>query len=316
MHRALLLTIAFALALPASAVHAAPVAPTAPPLIAVPKAPTAATAASAAWQSADGTHVLRDDQPLGGEAVLHPPAGCRLGGLTATDVAYACPTESPDFLRVWLQDRGTTALRSNAIGFLNSGAGGEAYELSGIGAALGTIYTTGGAHVDEQTEYRRLSDGRTVRPKPSAHRALSLDAASGTVKLCAPLAVGTHVVSGYDDFDRAPYRYTAYDASYYRAPWLVTIRRGRVLLKRCGTRTVRDLGVISSAPGDLRLVLTRRYVAWMADYSSSTLTIHRFADHATFRSTTTLGPYARTLTATDRRLWIGDGQGKAYMIEP
>lgn len=312
MHRALLLTIAIALTTGATAAHAAP---TAPRLVAVPAGATVATAGSAAWQAGDGTHVLRDDQPLGGETVLHPPDGCRLGGLTATDVAYACTTETTEFFRVWLQDRGTTALRSDAIGFLNSGGGGEAYALSGIGAALGAIYTSGGAHVDAQTEYRRLSDGRTVRPKPSAHRVLSLNAPSGTMKLCVPLAVGTHRATGYDDL-YGEYHYTAYDDTAYRAPWLVTIRRGHVLLKRCGTRMVRDLGAAFNAREDQRLVLTRRYVAWMADYTAPTLIVHRFADHATFHYNTTLEPYGRTLTATDHRLWIKDGRGHAYLVEP
>jgi hypothetical protein len=306
------------LALAALVLATAPAAgATTPRLTAVAAFPTVTTAASAAWQDRSGaTHVLRDDQPLGGETVLHPPAGCVVGGLTASDVAYGCPTDKPDFVRVWLQDRRTEALRSSPIGFQQGGGAGQFYELRGIGSKLGGIFTSGGPHVDASTEYRRLADGRGIAPpRPSAHRVVSLDAASGTVRLCAPLSVGTHVEEGVDEVN-GEYADTVSDRALYVAPWLATIHRGRVLLKRCGSHRVRDLGEAYGDDDDTLLFLTHRYVAWASTASIASLQIHRLSRHVTTHYAPPLGPGSGPIAATDRRLWLRDPAGEAYVMEP
>jgi hypothetical protein len=173
-------------------------------------------------------------------------------------------------------------------------------------------------HVDAGTQdFLRLADGRRIEPPvASPHRVPTLDANSGTVRLCAPLTLGRHRVTDVDDFGET-YNYAAIDAAAYRPPWLLTVHRGRALLRHCGSRAVRDLG---PADDDLGTpVVTSRFVAWR---SAGAYRVHRLADHATWVYSLPLifgdrdyGSQPQ-LHATDHRLWIGDGAGNAFLIQP
>jgi hypothetical protein len=305
MSRPLVLALLAALAGAATA-HAA----ARPPLTPVTDLPSALTESAAAWRTMDGqTHVLADDQPLDAETRFSAPPECRLGGLTAAVVGYGCATDRTGVRRLWLADRGSGALRSSPVGFLDEGGGGQLYDVTALGTALAEVHTGGGVHVDAYSDYYRLTDGRRIRaPRPSAHRVVSLDAASGTVRLCAPLAVGTYRETVYDELDDDPYTYNANDLAAYRPPWLATVHRGRLLLKRCGSATVRDLG---PATQDTALQLTARYVAWSRG-SHRAVHVRRLGE----RTTLTFNGVSGALAGTDHRLWVGDAATKAYVIEP
>jgi hypothetical protein len=315
--RPLVLTaLLLALLLPAT-VRAAP-----PSMVHVLSFPSTDGRSAAAWADGDAVRVLTDDQPLGGETLLPVPDGCRLGALNATDVVYECAGADTELRRVRLQDRSTGAARDSPVAFQPFGAHGQLYALSDAGRALAVIHNSDAPHVDAGQNYRRLSDGRDVAlPVASRHRALTLDTASGTVRLCAPLTLGTHRVTYADDFDGRRVTYDAIDQHAYRPPYLLTVHRGRALLKRCGARRVRDLGPVPDTSADPTLVLTARYAAW-ATASDTPLRIHRLADHHTFTYTlATLAraysPVAPRLAATDHRLWLIAADGTdPLLIQP
>lgn len=307
MRRTLALAVLL-LALPASARAAAvPL----PPVRHVVDLPFTDGRALAAWERQGAVRTLADDQPLGGETLTPPPApGCALGGANATALAFDCP-DRDSVHRIWLRDRATGASRPTALTYTQGGAGGQWYSLNGVGAAIADIHNTDGYHVDAGDHRFRLSDGGSVpADSPSARRVASLDDPSGSVALCAPLTIGTHRVDVVDDLFGTTGRVTVRDAAVYRAPWLLTIHRGRVLLKRCGTKRVRDFG--PAADDRTPMAITGHYVAWATPY----VRIVRFADlrKLTYRWLG-LGDHDLRLAATDRRLWAGDAKS-TFLIEP
>jgi hypothetical protein len=256
--------------------------------------------------------VLRDDQEFGGETVLAAPPNCSLGGISGRALAYLCWTVVPDRQVLRLQDAETGAI-TEPPGALTVGditqrdrANGEAFGIDGVGAALVQLRADG-VHVYGPHDLVPIAGGPVVVPEADARSVPSLDIPTGRRTLCAPLRVRAHI--DYDpELDES---FRTFDESAYQPPWLVTIRQGRALLYRCGSRRAEDLG-----PAMSPLVVTRRYAAWRD--ADGVVVTYNFTTRRKWRYRLGFSRDRQAslfLEGTDRRLWIA-GSVNRFAIEP
>jgi hypothetical protein len=291
MRKLLLITLALC------AVAAAP-AQAVPTIADAPAFPHTDGRSVAVWTDAGGLRVLRDGTPLAAAATLPGQSrDCALGGVNRTAAGWLCAEARPNAALRWaleLEDLTTGVLSEPpGEGAIRDGSteGSEAqyFRIAALGDAAVRI-TTIGLH-DDYTDVYRLDGG----PKPPAY------APAGTV-------------ADYDT--KRAYRHVCAPAPgrtqklLYRAPWVLSIHRGRVYLRRCGTRVARLVG----ATGGTTAVLTTRYAAWVA--SDFRVAVRMLATGKTYKFDTT--PFITTeppMAATAQRLWLGDRQGHAKVID-
>jgi hypothetical protein len=290
--RTLLLT---ALVLCATAVPAA----AAPSITDAPALPFTDGRSVAAWADTGGLRVVRDGVPLAAAATLpaQDPLNCRLGGVNGRAAGWLCGESLPDAGYRWaleLEDLTTGAL-SEPPGEPALRAGmtedSEAwgFRIHALGDAAVRI-TTLGLH-DDYTDVYRLDGGPKPRAYVSAGTVPDYDTPQGFRRVCAP----------------APGRTTTL---LYRSPWVLSIHRNRVYLRRCGTRAARLVGSTVGTGA----ALTTRYAAWVT--TDFRVAVRLLATGKTYTFDTT--PFVTTsprLAATAQRLWLGDRQGHAKVID-
>lgn len=291
MRKVLLITLALC------AVAAAP-APAAPSIADAPAFPYTDGRSVAVWADAGGLRVLRDGMPLAAAATLPGQSrDCTLGGVNGTAAGWLCGEAPPNAAYRWaleLEDLTTGALSEPpGEGAIRAGLTESSEALGFRIAAFGDAamrVTTLGLH-DDYTDVFRLDGG----PRPPAYApagaVADYDTKRAYRRVCAPAPGRTQKL-------------------LYRAPWVLSIHRGRVYLRRCGTRVARLVG----ATGGTTAVLTTRYAAWVA--SDFRVAVRMLATGKTYKFDTT--PFITTeppMAATAQRLWLSDRQGRARVID-
>jgi hypothetical protein len=281
------------------------------PLVPATAIPVTDGRSVATWVDDGRLAVLRDSQPLAKPVFFPRPKDCVFSDdpniparyvVDGDRVVLVCYSagESPLLTAVFgVYDYVTGRLEippSDALAQFESATNlGTGFEVIGLGSRWMEIEgceSHGCTTVLEDIQTGRLLDP-SPEPAPAprfASSVMSLDTASATLALCAPLRIGSH---------REPLQYGGFqrvtDYAVYRPPFLLTLRNGKAELQRCGSQRYETLGHATT------ILLTGRYAAWS---NGKRLTVLGLRHHARFRYKLASAPY---LVGTDCRLWVSPG---------
>jgi hypothetical protein len=248
----------------------------------------------AAWTDAqDRVHVLRDADERDSVIATLPDEHCYDGVVGGGRLATLCRSPvAPLRLLDLSSDRWSAISDESAIGdaMASLTQGEDPFRIGGLGMHAVELYSLNRAGVT--TAVFSLNTGVRLALPRGVHETTGVDVPGGVARICSPLSVRRYRYDNYGSIERLPYPVV------YRRPVLLTSTDKGLLLERCGSRKVRNLGPIEGVP-----ILTRRYIAWSDR-------LHLFVrDRATARTrrwrVPTIGS-PPTVTGTQRRIWVDE----------
>lgn len=252
---------------------------------------------TAAWSDSDGAvHVLTDTAVRDHVIATVPAHHCSAAAALAADrLAFMCAwafREAPVRLLEIASGQWSTISDEQPIvdAMDQLGPEDDGYHIAGLGShdiQLDSLNRAG-----TKTRVFSLETGQQVALPQGVRQTVDLNAPGGIAHICAPLRVSRYSFNNYGGVDWLP------EPVAYRRPLLVTLT-ARLLLERCGSRAVHDLGPSASVP-----IVTKRYIAW-SDYQSR-LHVRDRATGRTRRWTMPVNGAGPRLVGTEHRIWVDD----------